>query len=129
MTVSREDVESYLTAISTWKSLCVKYPATVPMNVELNVTTSLDALNGIEQVLEDRLNQVDNKMLQMSEIPKTGDIIAYNMNDEPFIVCYVEDDYFTDGKTEYHKSCFKGWLPLPKINQAISKYEVMRGEK
>ena len=63
MTVSREDVESYLTAISTWKSLCVKYPATVPMNVELNVTTSLDALNGIEQVLEDRLNQVDYKSL------------------------------------------------------------------
>jgi hypothetical protein len=39
-------------AVQNWMKKCVKYPAEVPMNVDLEVITSLDALNTILEALE-----------------------------------------------------------------------------
>ncbi len=47
-----KDIEDTLNAVNEWIKKCIKYPAEYPVNVTLEVTTSLDTLNTIKECLQ-----------------------------------------------------------------------------
>lgn len=117
MTISRDDIEKALTDFNAFNPL-IDGSAEIDGEVyELEDVFEKETINTIRSVLQDRIEQPDNKLRPMSDAPKHGDIIVYNINLEPFIVCQVEDDYFTDGKVENHKSNFIGWIPMPMVRK------------